>query len=520
MNTFLRGCLATTVLTGCLGSQPVLSEQAAPSDVIVDPYLQNPAPDAITICWVTQSDTPGQLTVSPPDGPPVKELTSAPVSQPELGYRRSEAALLPGGTAPAAPHLHRIRVEGLTEGTTYRYTVQQGNETFKRQFHTVPPATAAVRFIVYADSETEPESTSKFASWPGLLGEDKRVYVADQTEGYRQNLRVIKERQPDFIAIVGDIVETGGEQRDWNEFWRHNSGEFSDIAGLAPIFPAVGNHENYAASDGGYSVEGASRGLDKYQAYFETPDNGSGNPDFEDRFYRIDYGPLTWITVDSSDGAGDKTAADTNFFLLGENDGGEAPDFNPGSVQYQWLEKQLADAQQKSRFTFVQFHHAPYSVGPHGFPAGASQGQDTQSGQPVRVLSPLFEKYGVDVVFSGHDEMYEHSIVNGIHYYDVGMGGDGLRKPASGKGSSGGRPGTNPYQVFLAHVDAPEEWQGRRLISGGKHYGHMEVNVSPEPGGTWKAELTPVHVFPLMDADGHVTGWERRKFKDEAVLRR
>ncbi len=34
----------------------------------------------------------------------------------------------------------------------------------------------------------------------------------------------------------------------------------------------------------------------------------------------------------------------------------------------------------------------PYSVGPHGLPAGSAKGQDTQSGQPVRVLLPLFEK--------------------------------------------------------------------------------------------------------------------------------
>ena len=116
--------------------------------------------------------------------------------------------------------------------------------------------------------------------------------------------------------------------------------------------------------------------------------------------------------------------------------------------------------------------------------------------------------------------MYEHSIVNGIHFYDIGIGGDGLRKPISGKDGSSGLPGTNPHQVFLAHLNAPEVWNGKQLVSGGKHYGHLEVNISQESNGTWKAELTPVCVFPLMDAAGAVTGWERRSYDDEVVLRR
>lgn len=498
----------------------ILCSPFVQADVLVDPYVQNPAQDAMTICWVENSGKPGEVTVHNETGTVAIELASSPVLKPELGYRPLEVQELPEKVVPASSYLHRVRVTGLKAGTTYRYTVKQGEASFSRLFHTVPSSEAAVRFVVYADSETEPESTGKYADWPQPYGDSKRRYVVDQTEGYRQNLKVMKDRQPDFIAIAGDIVETGGEQRDWDEFWRHNSGEFSDIAGSTPLFPAVGNHENYAARDGAYTVDGARRGLDKYQAYFETPDNGSGNDAFEDRFYRVDYGPLTWITIDSSDGSPNESDKDSNFFLSGEHDGGEAPDFNPGSTQYRWLEQQLADAEGKSRFTFVQFHHSPFSVGPHGFPAGRGKGQDTQSGQPLRVLMPLFEQYGVDAVFCGHDEMYEHSIVNGIHFYDIGIGGDGLRRPSNGEDSSTGRPTENPYQEFIAHLHASEVWEGNRLVTGGKHYGHLEVNVAPQGDGTWTATLTPVYVFPLMDEAGTVTGWERRQYDDETVLTR
>ncbi|MCA9093544.1 MAG: hypothetical protein KDA68_08670, partial [Planctomycetaceae bacterium] len=212
------------------------------------------------------------------------------------------------------------------------------------------------------------------------------------------------------------------------------------------------------------------------------------------------------------------TSSDTNWLLA---NGAGIPDFNPGSTQYAWLEAQLADAESKSQFTFVQFHHVPYSVGPHGFPAGNggnNAGFDTQSGQPVRILTSLFQQYGVDAVFSGHDEQYQHSLVSGIHFFDVGIGGDGLRGPSSGTDGSTGLASTNPYQVFTAHLDAPEVWSGVQLVSGGKHYGHMEVDVFIDTDGFWKASLEAAYSFPLMDSSGNVTGWERRVYSDAVTL--
>jgi hypothetical protein len=98
-----------------------------------------------------------------------------------------------------------------------------------------------------------------------------------------------------------------------------------------------------------------------------------------------------------------------------------------------------------------------------------------------------------------------------IHLYDVGIGGDGLRGPVTGF--------DNPHRRFLAHEDAPEVWDGKRLVSGGKHYGHLEVNVAPDAGGHWAAVITPVQVFPLLDDDGQVTGWERREGSDVVTLK-
>ncbi len=499
----------------------------------VNPYVQNPAQDAMTITWFTQANTAGTLTVSLPGGAQVFSGSSTPVLAPELAYHANEVPLLPGGIDPGPPYKHNIRVTGLTAGTTYDYTVIQGAETYNSNFRTSPTANSSVRFVVYGDSETEPESTGWKTSWAvpseipdGSTGRPVGLnnYVVDQTEGYLQNLSLIESRNPDFIGIAGDIVQAGGEQRDWDEFWRHNSGDLNDIASTTPIFAALGNHENWGGPGGlgGYGDAGVISARDKFKTYFETPDNGSGVSTFEDRYFRYDYGPVTFISLDLTNGLPAGSSQDTNF-AIGPGPGPEplVPDFNPGSTQYQWLEAQLADTQANSRFTFVQFHHVPYSVGPHGFPAGNggnNAGFDNQSGVPVRILTPLFAQYGVDAVFAGHDEMYERSVVNGIQFYDSGIGGDGLRGPSSGQDGSTNLPSTNPDQQFLAHLDAPEVWNGDQLVSGGKHYGHMEVDVFLDTNGIWTAELEPVYNFPLMDISGNVTGWERRVYDDVVVL--
>ena len=133
--------------------------------------------------------------------------------------------------------------------------------------------------------------------------------------------------------------------------------------------------------------------------------------------------------------------------------------------------------------------------------------------------------YGVDAVIAGHDEIWERSEIAGaetapdgaqaphsIHFYDVGIGGDGLRGSQEDL--------ENPHQKFLAHTDAPAVWRDGVLVDGGKHYGHLEVDVLPGKTGGWQAVLKPVYIFPLLAADGTYLGSERRVYDDIVTLNR
>jgi 3',5'-cyclic AMP phosphodiesterase CpdA len=84
--------------------------------------------------------------------------------------------------------------------------------------------------------------------------------------------------------------------------------------------------------------------------------------------------------------------------------------------QLQWAEATLRDA--KEDWKICYFHHPLYSnAARHG------------ASVDIRVvLEPLFVKYGVNVVFSGHDHVYERTAPQkGIYYFLSGSAGQ-LRK--------------------------------------------------------------------------------------------
>jgi predicted phosphodiesterase len=85
-------------------------------------------------------------------------------------------------------------------------------------------------------------------------------------------------------------------------------------------------------------------------------------------------------------------------------------------TQLQWVESTLRDA--KEGWKICYFHHPLYSdAARHG------------ASVDLRVLlEPLFVKYGVNVVFSGHDHVYERiKPQQGIYYFVSGSAGQ-LRK--------------------------------------------------------------------------------------------
>jgi len=80
--------------------------------------------------------------------------------------------------------------------------------------------------------------------------------------------------------------------------------------------------------------------------------------------------------------------------------------------QVQWLEDELS--RDTSEWKVCFFHHPPYS-------SAKKHGSDSQLRD---VVEPIFVKYGVDVVLTGHDHVYERiKPQKGIYYFVSGAGG-------------------------------------------------------------------------------------------------
>ena len=95
------------------------------------------------------------------------------------------------------------------------------------------------------------------------------------------------------------------------------------------------------------------------------------------------------------------TKGDARFFALDSN--------YMDQPQVKWLEEQLSRSNDRWKIAF--FHHPIYS-------SGARHGSEVDLRTRVE---PLFVKYGVDIVFAGHEHFYERvHPQKGIYYFTQG----------------------------------------------------------------------------------------------------
>jgi hypothetical protein len=301
---------------------------AAADRFVKGPYLQNAQPRAVTVMWEGQA---APATVIVHGGKAGK------------GERRIEV--------PASAR-QEIVIDGLEPATRYRYQVVLGDETVAGELVTAPePGTATpLTFVVYGDNRAG-------------------------TEVHRQIVERVRAEVPDFILGTGDLVDEGGNLRQWQSFFDVEGPLLRDNV----MFPALGNHDR----------QGPRRTADNYRQFFSVPDNGSD----PERVYAFTWGPAHFLILDS------------NSYSFALTD------------QTAWLERELAAARQDPRIRqiFVVMHHPPYSISLHG-------GQ-----RDLRERwTPLFERYGVTAVFSGHDHCYERAQAGGVRYFVSGGAGAAL----------------------------------------------------------------------------------------------
>ena len=113
--------------------------------------------------------------------------------------------------------------------------------------------------------------------------------------------------------------------------------------------------------------------------------------------------------------------------------------------QLEWLDKELSSS--GSEWKIAYFHHPLYSTGGTHGPEVAVR----------EVVEPLLLKYGVDVVFAGHEHFYERiKPQQGITYFHFWRG----RAAAEGRPATGVEPMAAGYDAdrsfMLVEIDGPD----------------------------------------------------------------
>ncbi|WP_018962518.1 purple acid phosphatase family protein [Coprothermobacter platensis] len=215
------------------------------------------------------------------------------------------------------------------------------------------------------------------------VGSDFHYGGADEDSKERtQGLKTISnDSNINMFFMNGDIVDLGMTNKYWTRF-------FNDVNAnmTTPIVPVLGNHDTLIG------------GLYHFEHYFYPKQVSieDGNP----LYHRIDVGNVHFLVLE---------------VLWGTEE------FTPS--QKQWLESELKSIPQQD-WVIVISHCFYYSSGDVETGREWSDHVDT-----TKQISPLFEKYHVDLVISGHNHHMELLSKDGVTYALDGVMGGGLPAP-------------------------------------------------------------------------------------------
>lgn len=255
-----------------------------------------------------------------------------------------------------------VTVSGLNADTEYYYDAfgvynykNYGSDAIqKKSFSLSDKLGADYRTVkTAADRNTD---TFEFLTFGDIQGMTKDMYE----KSYAAMQAVLDSAAVngyDFMLNVGDVVDNGKNFSQWGWALDTYANAFTDTS----IFTAAGNHES-----GSYAM------ADYYN--YSLPERYTGQTGENGLFYSFNYGTAHFIVLDTND-------ADANG--LGKN-------------QLNWLRSDLRANNQK--WTVVLMHKSVFSLGSHS--------TDAEIIAMRKQLVPLFNDYGVDIVFGGHDHTY------------------------------------------------------------------------------------------------------------------
>lgn len=255
---------------------------------------------------------------------------------------------------------HHVSITGLTPNTTYHYRIRSNDGTIgsDNTFTTADVNQTSFSFAVYGDPRGVQPPT------------DSTIYHTR----HKQLCDWMATQNISFALETGDIVWAGG-LTDGNclGFYKEYFKAEQNLSKTKPIMTTPGNHELQpnGLGDSGYPY---------FSIYNTSTYPNNGPVGVNGRCYSFDYGNAHFISISS--------------FQVSM------------ATEATWLDADLAAARANPniKWIFVWMHEPLYTNSGH--PGSANE---------LTYWGPLFDKYNVDIVFAGHNHVYEryHSIKAG-----------------------------------------------------------------------------------------------------------
>jgi hypothetical protein len=534
---------------------------AMPTQLLTDPFLQNPTPTAVQVLWFTEFEGQGHQVRwgLPGQSPEANLLNQAIATTTRLSRTREDGQSRLNH--PNFPDLeqtvsrpiwrHEATVTGLTPARVpYQVvsTATDGSVAESRVFTLAgaPVAGQSLKILLTSDHQNMPMTAANLQKVEETMGRLDAVFFAG-------DLVNIPDRASEwfddsrgcgfFPCLQGNT--TYALERNGRTV-KYQGGQ---IIQHAPLFPALGNHEvmgRFAATaplgeqfnqpiprqvavalydanidlfnpSGDPAVRRQwivdnSFNSDTYEELFSLPQSQVPNPDRPEttsRYYAVTFGDIRLVSLyvtqiwrspslnATAKGRYRESEADLD---TPQSWGHGQHIFEPierGSLQYQWLEQELAsEAFRQAKYKVVMFHHPPHTLGDNIVPPFttplARYDRDADGRLSAvryeypraqdyiaRDLIPLLEQAGVDLVFYGHSHLWNRFVSpQGTHYLETSNVG-------------------NSYGAFWKDQSRPvppETIEGSAVT-----YSPSDYVAQGDPNGLEPVEPTLV---PLLDDSG------------------
>lgn len=253
---------------------------------------------------------------------------------------------------------YTAQLDKLTPDTEYEFAIEDGDHRSQwYPLHTVANDQQKFTALIFPDSQS-----SDYSDWETVAQSAIKAHP-----------------EAELFSNMGDLVDNGEDSSQWRAWF----GALHGLMDKLVFAPVMGNHECY-------DQNWQERLPEAYLHYFQLPANGS--QEFDRYFYSFDYGIVHFVVLNTMEH--------------------ELEKFKTGLMAEQtaWLHKDLQSTNKPWKIVLMHRDVLQYRI------AKRPERKEGFSEEGISLM-PIFEQYGVDIVFTAHLHTYRNRghILQGEH---------------------------------------------------------------------------------------------------------